>query len=1081
MRILHLSDVHFTKGHKNFHNYVLEPLFKDIHEMHNEIPIELVLFTGDLLDKGGYPKEPLESFESFESEFIDKLLKTLSLPRERFIFIPGNHDIDRKKINPLTERGLKTSLVTANEIELHMETPQNLNLERIEDYKLFENIYYSDYENYKDNGFGYSIILDINNLKIGIAGFNTAWRCFDDKDKTNLIMGKKQITQVDAHLGTKELDYKIALMHHPFEFLCESEYEPVKDYILRDYDILFTGHTHQSNAQSITTSLGKGCILCAAPSNWEKNNFQNHGLNRNGYNIININNNEKSITIHFRRYNYDKNRFVDNTDLGMEDTAYSTFHLGDVISRESWMNFTNTITYIKDNFLEVIEQNLVSYNTDTIAPKQLKDLFVLPIIKIGNYHTDDNTEFSDFRDNSEVLSFNKLCNYDRNLVMFGQSESGKTTLLYRIALEILENSYVSKKIPVFIDLKTIASRSIFKKVSQFLGRNLKSTTEILEKNNTVLLLDNLRYIISNEKLYNELNEMLTKYPKMKIIATYDSLSQENLPSEFLGHPISKQVDIANIEYFRSTEIQTLMQRWFNKESEKVEDENLIQIIKNFHLLNIPSTPLAVSLFLWIYEKQKGFIPRNNAAMVQNFVEKLFEKHSESDVQSSKFDFHNKDNLLGHIAMEMYHLGAENYVIEEEDLRNFIKNLNNKKKIGLETQGTEVFHEWVIKYFVEKGILLSEIRENGRVYKFKLNCFFQYYLAKAMTFSKEFKELVLSEERYLEFQNEIDYYSGLHRHDGEILDLVVSRMEREYMKLFKETEVFEKVLNEDDFLLPFDEMFARGIHHENELLLDNIENDEIDDFLDDRKVSEEQVMAHHDQLLESSNHMEKHSSVINKIPQEQLSKFEILQRSWVLCGKVLKNVEDLEDGALKDRAYRNTIICSLLFLKLTTLTAEEILKNEIESEDEQIQFYKFFIRFSLLLHQNMLFSVMGTSKLLPVIEDYVNNDESKYSNVELFTSIFMMIDSGAENFKDLFNQAVQNNMSSAVREFVLAKLQILDSNTKNEELEVFYRTKINQLVKRNFKGKHVITKQKALNRRKDYTNKRELVNSIRGSE
>ncbi len=38
--------------------------------------------------------------------FIDPLLNALGLSNDRFILVPGNHEVDRKKIATATERGL---------------------------------------------------------------------------------------------------------------------------------------------------------------------------------------------------------------------------------------------------------------------------------------------------------------------------------------------------------------------------------------------------------------------------------------------------------------------------------------------------------------------------------------------------------------------------------------------------------------------------------------------------------------------------------------------------------------------------------------------------------------------------------------------------------------------------------------------------------------------------------------------------------------------------------------------------------------------------------------------------------------
>lgn len=1090
MNILHLSDIHYSINDKNFLKNVFEPLMSDIELQSSTYNFDLVLFTGDMIDKAGGDYGVTKSLEKFEEEVIKPILEVLNLPAKRFLFIPGNHDIDRNKVNFFMEDGMRKNLKNANSIESALQYPSNLGLERIADYKKFEENYYNNFLEYKSNDFGYSMILSIDGKKLGVASINNSWRCYDNDDKGHLIVGKTQLDDIDGHLNSENLDLKIALMHHPLEYLIESEHDLTKDYIYRDYDMLFIGHTHLSHAQSITTSVGNGCVICSASSNWEKNTRNVSGMNRNGYNIITYNENEKKMTIYFRQYNYSKNCFIPNLDLGSGETGHAEFAVGDIHSQELFDTYTNSIKFIKDHFIETINENLVSYNTDTIAPKQLKDLFVLPKLKIRDYS--EINEFEDYENNIELLSLKDIVEYNHDLIIFGQHESGKTALLYRLVQESIENNYSKCKLPIYIDLKTLMNTNLDRKIASFMGTSIKKTDNILENFETTLFLDNFRFLIENHDIYLQLLKLKEKYPKLKFVGTYNTYALNDIPKEFSSHEISKIVDIATLDYFKSNEIHTLMERWFINNNEVNEDQ-ISQVVSNFHSLNIPSTPLAVSLFLWIYEKQKGFVPRNNAAMVQNFLEKLFEKHSNSDFLSSKFDFHNKDNLLGHIAMEMYKNNSENYSIEESELKTFIADLNTRKKMGLAAHNGSLFKDWVVGYFIEKGIFLSEIKDSTRVIKFKLNCFFQYYLAKAMTFSQDFKKQVLSEEHYLTFQNEIDYYSGLHRYDRDILETMVSRMENNFIEMFlEESQIeFKKILNDVESDTQFDQLFQKGrLFSTNmskiSLAIEDLDEIDREAFLDKHKKTDEIKRAEHDLKLSTTNNFSEKERIINKIPQSQLSPSEILRDSWMLVSKILKNVEDLEDGELKDRAYRSTLICSFVFLYLTVLSAEEQSRIAVaeEENDTKVEFYNFFIRYAVLLHQNLLFSVIGSSKLTPVIFDYLNDQKIKKSDVEVFTSAFLIIDSGEENFetfKTVFNKALKENLSSSMHEFALIKLQMLDVNTNNKKIETYFRDKINYLIKSNTPGAHVINKQNSINENLEKNHKNELISSMKNKK
>jgi 3',5'-cyclic AMP phosphodiesterase CpdA len=65
MRIVQLSDVHLSKENlEDLKNYYLQALIDDLKKFQAEKPIDVILFTGDLVDRGGESlgKEPCRVF-----------------------------------------------------------------------------------------------------------------------------------------------------------------------------------------------------------------------------------------------------------------------------------------------------------------------------------------------------------------------------------------------------------------------------------------------------------------------------------------------------------------------------------------------------------------------------------------------------------------------------------------------------------------------------------------------------------------------------------------------------------------------------------------------------------------------------------------------------------------------------------------------------------------------------------------------------------------------------------------------------------------------------------------------------------
>lgn len=1074
LRIVHLSDIHYHPNQKNFTRYCLDPLVLDLHKYAQDKPIDLICFTGDLIDKGGHapknPVDPLDAFADFESVFIEPLLKKLKLSKHQFVFIPGNHDIDRSKIQIYNHKGLLSSMTTRDEIDETISNLTSTDLASLESYKTFESIYFEDAQTYTSNDLCYSYLHEKNGKKIGIGAINSSWLCKDDNDDGKLIVGREQLDFIQNSFENLELDLRIALMHHGYESLHPEDSEFVRDMIIRDYDLLLVGHTHKTSTYSFSSSIGNGCVLSTAPANWVSNNFQTLSKYQNGYNIIDINEefaDEQSIEFHFRKYNYEKNQFITNTDAGEGDSGSKKFEFRSLENKKLFNEQSDIISHIKDNFTDEINQNLISYNTDTVAPKDLKSLFVLPKIVKSNYETSIGTDGNEIKKEEEILSLEDMCLLKNNLVLFGPREAGKTTILFRIISELLDHNAVYQKIPIYVDLKGVNKGDIKKKMRRFIGKSTSKFIKTLETQNIVLFLDNLRFNHYQQTvIFEEIGELSSAYPNLLIIASAETLNDQEKPMEYVNHPIAKEFESANIQYFKTTEIQTLMNRWFNTNGSQDEDEKLNHLIKNFHHLNIPSTPLAVSMFLWIYEKQKDFRPVNNAAMVQNFIEKLFEKHTKEQVFSEDFDYSNKEHLLAQIALKMYDKNNANYRIESLELKKFIQELNERKKMEIQLSDSLPFHDWILTEFVDKGVLVSEVDSGKEYYKFKLDCFFQYCLAKNMTFNQKFKDKVLEKGSYLTFIDEIDYYTGLNRTQGDILKLVVDRMEKYFADYL---EVSPAIFTDNTQTISFDQWFSLRDPDTRKQLIETMEENQLDEILQKNKQDDRDTATANDNLLERGNDNEYSSIIPNKVSQSELSIDEILQKSWILAAKVLKNTEEAEEGDLKDRAFRSILLCSLIAVSIHKRRMEIILSEEkldlITKNPEMHSFFSFFTRFALVVHELHLFSEIGTTKLLPVIRDYLekNLENDSVSNVEKYLAIFLYIDSNApiKDYQKKLNTIMHRYNSSSVNDFAFFKLSILHSVTKDKMEEKYYKEKLNQLIKRSKTG-HVIQKNNAIN-------------------
>lgn len=144
MRIIHISDYHLDKKSANDSATIASMLSETLKSINNEKKIDLILYSGDMINTGGSSYDSIgTAFKGFELIFIDKILKTLNLPKNNFLFTIGNHDIDRNADSKYVEMGLSQTLTTEEEVISFYESKSEEGIKRVLPYKLFEKKFYN--------------------------------------------------------------------------------------------------------------------------------------------------------------------------------------------------------------------------------------------------------------------------------------------------------------------------------------------------------------------------------------------------------------------------------------------------------------------------------------------------------------------------------------------------------------------------------------------------------------------------------------------------------------------------------------------------------------------------------------------------------------------------------------------------------------------------------------------------------------------------------------------------------------------------------------------------------------------------
>ncbi|UCZ84742.1 metallophosphoesterase [Pseudomonas sp. L5B5] len=247
---LHLSDIHFHQKTAWSDSHARRQLLEFLNQkfQNGTLPKpQLIFCTGDIAF-GQTPDCPMLEQYKPAKDFFNQLLACCGLERERLFVVPGNHDVNRKKVLAGQQHHLRTMAKDSMQHQLEISSrfdslpPEfKADMQRMEDYGVFTAEYLPHLHDSVRHLYAHRI--NLNGIKVGIAGFNSAWSCYDNDDKGQMWLGAQwQFNHMSSALeGT---DLKIGLIHHPRDWFNQAEMELIKKRKAHDFQFWLHGHSH---------------------------------------------------------------------------------------------------------------------------------------------------------------------------------------------------------------------------------------------------------------------------------------------------------------------------------------------------------------------------------------------------------------------------------------------------------------------------------------------------------------------------------------------------------------------------------------------------------------------------------------------------------------------------------------------------------------------------------------------------------------------------------------------------------------------------------------------------------------------
>ncbi|MEI6820864.1 MAG: hypothetical protein WCL51_02940 [Bacteroidota bacterium] len=773
----------------------------------------------------------------------------------------------------------------------------------------------------------------------------------------------------------------------------------MEDLIYDNFHVLFTGHLHKKgNSLHYANDVG---ILCSASQAVFNRNTQNIEL---GFSILELD--DKSIEFteftlinHFYNFQdkmfYKKNEIPGNIPLGPEKesqnkirkTFKKRFSEG-MIKADELLIFSNED---KTSFLEI-------FGEPTICDKP------------------KNQNKGDFKE----YKLEKIQTDNKNYLIFGKDKFGKTSLLYKIYLDLLDNFTVNRIVPYLIDFKQYKYSNdnfdIISNLTVHCETNYKNVKEIIKNYQLILLIDN--YNSDNEHLNQEILKLIEMCPNISIVGTVE----ETLISAYQNHKLNNHFfDSLFIHEIGRKQIRTLTSKVPYIIKEK-EDDVIERILKMFTQLNFPFNYWNVSLFLWVYNKTKESNFHNNFELIQLYIDGLLEREKHVIDKSIKISY---EDLKEYLALLAYTLVKEHY--ESSHSFKYAKLVKITEKYRSTNNRVVIDTHDLIELILYRGIIK---KLDNDYYTFRLNGVFEFFIAYYMKDNKKIAfEAIKDDSFYLSFYNEFELYSGFNRKDKKFLKAIFDKTKKIFNNVNKKFSSEGEIDSNLAKRILDIEQVTKGlkvVSDKNKIILSQEDQDDIisEVIPISKSTGDVTQKVFIPKIEETSEHLEK--------------------ALFILC-RVFRN-SNVNDAGLDNKIldYILDSVCSLGFILIDETKEQAVEDNKITHHEKTL--IKLIMDIMPIVVQTFLFEALAQNNLERLLIDKLNDlkKNPQQNQFKLFLIYYLLIDLDFKSNKYLLDDLMQLIKLGVLRHSILLKLYLylaFKANGKKEleqELQEYIR-------------------------------------------
>ena len=231
-------------------------------------------------------------------------------PGRAIIIVPGNHDVDRARINKITESGLRHTLCSREAAASTLASTEDMTaaLARLTPYHAFEAAWYSESgTSFECHGvLGRVFHLDVGSTTMGIAALNSAWRAGGEADKGHLLIGEPQLRESLAAIA--DFPLRLVITHHPLDWLAAFDATTSRALLEQGEVFVLTGHDHSPDPTQEVSTRG-AALYSRAGCLYAGHNYTN------AFTLLDLDPTAHRATVTIRRWWPSRGEFAEATDM----------------------------------------------------------------------------------------------------------------------------------------------------------------------------------------------------------------------------------------------------------------------------------------------------------------------------------------------------------------------------------------------------------------------------------------------------------------------------------------------------------------------------------------------------------------------------------------------------------------------------------------------------------------------------------------------------------------------------------------------------------------------------------------------